>query len=261
MKKQAFIGGALASHIGQNLIGKPIANSKWFNRDVVKSGIMGALGKKAPRSAGGYAKDAFMGVVAPEVNIMKNTAYQAGRDKAKELHNKIRKMPEYKAARARQKAIGGKLDLPTAVRRKLVEARREVLKGGNVSKRDYKDIQKLPSGNRAPSSNKAAVAANIALSAVPGGTGTAVVNAAKLGSGTKAFNNSVLGKKINETFVTNPIKKQFSRGVDKVPFDKVRNTIESYTINPFTAAAEMKAHKLGAKHSSNIKKTNQWRTL
>ena len=249
LHKQAMLGGLVASHIGQNIIGKPIAKSKWFQKDVARAGIMGALHKQSPRSAKTYGKDALMGVAAPEVNAAKNTAYEVGRSKSKELHNKIRKSPEYKKARASQKANGGKLNLPMSTKRDLVKKRQGLLKDTGLTKAEFKDVQKLPTGSRLPSSNKAALAANAALAVVPGGTSTAAVNAAKLGAGTKAFSNSKIGKILNDKLVAKPMKDAYSKGRSGGKFSKVKNSAQSTLMNPFTAHAESLAHKAGKRTS------------
>lgn len=258
LTKRAVLGGLVASHLGQNLIGKPIANSAWFRKDVAKAGIMGALKKESPRSAKSYAKDASFGVIAPEVNIAKNTAYSEGRSKAKELHNKIRLSPEYKAARVAQKANNGKLNLPMSIKRDLVKQRQSAMQQGNITKSEFKELSSLPKGNRMPSSTRAAVGANAALALVPGGASTAAVNAAKLTSGTKAYADSKLGKWVNEKLFTNPLKRQVDKGVAGKAFDTKRNIFESVVINPFTAKAEKEAYNVGKKHSSKINRAKEF---
>lgn len=253
LTKRAVLGGLVASHLGQNLIGKPIANSAWFRKDVAKSGIMGALGKQSPRNAKSYAKDASMGVIAPEVNITKNTAYQEGRNKAKDLHNKIRKDPKYIAARARQKAGKGDLHLPMDIKRDLVSKRKEFIRDTGVTKKEINEISSLPKGNRPPSSTKAAVGANLAAAIIPGGASTAAVNAVKLTGGTKAYTNSKLGKHINKKLFKEPIRNQYVKGKTGSKFSTLRNKFESLVVNPFTAKVEQDAYKVGAR-STKVKK-------
>lgn len=252
LHKQAILGGLALSHIGQNLIGKPIASSKWFSKDVGRSAIMGAVGKQSPRNVGTYAKDAAMGVAAPEVNAAKNMAYTEGRAKAKELHNSIRKTPEYKKARKDSKAKGKDLKLDRATLKELAVKRKEFMESTGTSKKDFKDIQKLPKGNRLPSSTKAAVGANAALALVPGGASTAAVNAAKLGAGTKAYSKSKLGKYLNDKLISKPMAKAHKTGTSGGTFNRVRNEIESLSMNPFTAHAEKLSYKAG-KHKTSVK--------
>ena len=244
LHKQSMLGGLALSHLGQNLIGKPIATSNWLKKDIGRAGIMGALGKQSPRSAKSYGKDAVMGIAAPEVNAIKNTAYTEGRKAGKKLHNEIRKNPEYKAARKAQKANGGDLKLPTSVKRKIVKERLNAAKHG-VSKSDIKEIQALPKGSRLPSSTKAAVAANAALAVVPGGASTAIVNAGKLATGTKAYSNSKLGKMINDKLVSKPLKKHHNAGKAGSKFNSAANTLDALAVNPFTAHANKLAHDAG----------------
>jgi len=125
-----------------------------------------------------------------------------------------------------------------------------------MSKGEYKKIHKevkdLPTGNRMPSSNKAAIGANVALAAVPGGASTAALNAAKLGTGTKTFSDSKLGKKIGDKMVGQPIRKAMDRGAKGEGLSKFQNTAKSVGLNPFTAEAERLANKTARTHKDEV---------
>ena len=279
MKKEALFLDAAAAAIGQNLIGVPIAHSKAFKKSVVKSGLMGLMKKKSPRTVKSVASDMGFGIVAPEVNAAKNMAYMKGDSARKKLHNHIRKMPEYKEARRIQKSTGKPLEIPMSVKKEMAKSRMVAMgdtKGlkrtgslrseeirnalrtrnssgiGTISKKERREIQNLPTGKRMPSSTKAAIAANVALAPVPvvGGV-TSLVNGIKLAAGTKAVNNTRIMKKINKKMVVNPAKSNFEDGKSGGVFKKGRNWAKAILTNPFTAEVDKSAYKAGKVERSN----------
>ena len=282
MEKKAFIGaalGAAGAAIGQNVIGMPIARSKGFKKSLAKAALMGMMKKKSPRSIKSVASDALHGLVAPEVNTAKNLAYIHGGKARKDLHNKIRKTPEYRKARAEQKASGGSLKLPMSAKRDIAKARmvamgddkaikrtgahkdplvqkaldvRKSSGAGSINKKEMHKVSKLPKGNRLPASNKAAIAANIAVSPIPiiGGA-TAAVNSAKLLAGTKVVQSTKAMKTISKKVAIDPVKNSYKKGTSGGHFSTGKNRAKAILANPFTAEADKNAYHVGKEVRKN----------
>lgn len=256
LQKQAILGAA-ASAIGQNLIGIPIARSKTFKKSLARSAVTGAAGKKAPRTVKSLATDAVAGVAAPEVNAAKNQAYAAGEKVRKTL--KLDKASKRDQVVARLSAAGDEKGLKRIGKSKspIAETIRKTKKSQglpDISKADQKaatkGLDKLPAGSRAPSSNKAALAANAAILPLPGGASTAAVNVAKLGASTEAAGKNKLMQKINKKLVTDPLKANAKAGRGGKAYNKAKHWVESVTLNPFTSEANRMAHKAGVKSIS-----------
>lgn len=246
IEKQAAIPGAglLAGHLAQNTLGVAVAKSKKFKKGLVESFAMGAAGKKAPRSAMGYAKDAVSAVAVPERNLLRNEAY----DKGAKLSGELKGMSKRQKVIARLTAAGdakglkriGQSDNP------LVKKVREVVPQ-TISKADQKKITSLPAGSRKPSSLKAGIVANAAVA--PIAPDLAALNTSKLVANTKAVANSKPMKAMTEKFVTNPAKAQFKAGATKgSKFNSLANKAKAITMNPFTAEMERTSFNLGRKH-------------
>lgn len=257
LQKQAIIGSTIASAIGQNLIGIPIARSKSFRNSLSKSVMTGLSGKKSPRSIKSLASDALAGVAAPEVNAAKNQAYQAGEHLRKSF--KLDKASKRDHVIARLSAAGdekglariGKSSSPLAAAIRKVKTDTGLHSISKVDqKHASKGISKLPSGSRDPSSTKAALLANAAILPLPGGASTAFVNVAKLAGTTKAAGNTNIMKKINKKFVMDPMKDNAKQGVAGKAYGKARHWAESIGLNPFTSEANRQAHRAGVKSIS-----------
>lgn len=253
LQKQAILGAAVSA-IGQNLIGIPIARSKGFKKSLATSAIMGAAGKKAPRTVKSLATDAIAGVAAPEVNAAKNQAYSVGEKVRKTLG--LDKASKRDQVVARLSAAGDEAGLKRIGKSKspIAQTIRETKKRvglPDISKADQKSaskgVGKLQDGSRAPSSTKAALAANAAILPLPGGASTAAVNVAKLGASSKAAGNSKLLQAVNKKLVTDPIKASAKAGASGKAYNKVKGVAESVLLNPFSSEASRLAHKVGAK--------------
>ena len=253
LQKQALLGAAVSA-IGQNLIGVPIARSKMFKKSLARSAMMGAAGKKAPRSLKSLATDAVAGIAAPEVNAAKNTAYSAGEKLRKKMN--LGKASKRDLVVARLAAAGdekglkriGKHNSPLA---SIVRETKKAKGLPNISKAEQKHatkgLGKLKEGSRVPSSTKAALAANAAILPLPGGASTAAVNVAKLGLASKAAGKNKLLQKVTDKLVTKPIKASAKAGQEGKSYNKAVHWAKSISFNPFTEEARRVAHKGGQK--------------
>lgn len=251
MQKEAILGAAAAA-AAQNAIGIPIARSKKFKQSLARAALTGAAGKKAPRTLKSVATDAAAGVAAPEVNMVKNEAYRAGEKLRGKL--KLDKLNKRDLAVARLAAAGDEAGLKRIGKSnsQLANTVREAKKKGNIpdipkatTRGEMKNIQKLPAGSRAPSSTKAALAANLAITPLPGGAGAAAVNAAKIGAGTKAFSESKVGKALSKKFAVDPVKASAKAGAKGEKFNAKAHWVNSVALNPFTEEAKRQAYKGG----------------
>ncbi|CAL9962472.1 hypothetical protein VPHD148_0070 [Vibrio phage D148] len=253
LKKEAILGTAVAA-AAQNAIGIPIARSKTFKKSVARSALQGASGKKAPRTAKSLATDAVAGVVAPEVNAAKNKAYKAGSDFAKKIG--LDKANKRDLVVARLAAAGDEKGLKRIGKSgdKLAAKVRETKKKHGLPDISKKDIKKetaslkgAKDGYRVPASNKAAIAANAAIAPLPGGSSTALVNAAKLGASTEKFGKTKAGKALSKKFVENPVKASAKAGAKGEKYSAKAHWTNSTLLNPFTEEAKRVAHKAGSK--------------
>lgn len=247
MEKQALIGGLVAGHIAQNTVGRQIAKNKGFKSGVAKSFAMGAAGKQSPRSVAGYAKDAVSAVAAPERNLIRNEAY----DKGRELRHKLPKnMSKRDLATARMALTGDHAGLKRTGKSKSPIAqhiRKHLPDGAGLRKEYFRDIQKLPDGKRKPSSGKVGILANAAIA--PVAPDMAALNVGKLATNTKAISNTKLMKKVRDKVVSQPLKNSLKAGSKGYKWSEMKNRASSILVNPFTAEAEKDAFKAGSKLS------------
>lgn len=251
LNKEAILGAAAAA-AAQNAIGIPISRSKAFKKSLARSALQGASGRKAPRTVKSLATDAVSGVVAPEVNVAKNKAYKAGSDLAKKTG--LDKATKRDLVVARLVASGDDKGLKRIGKSGsgLAKKIREAKKSHSIPdipkadiKKEMKNISKADKGYRAPSSNKAAIAANMAITPLPGGGSTALVNAAKLGTSTDKFGKTKVGKSLSKRLVSDPIKDSAKAGSKGKEYNTKAHWVNSTLLNPFTEEAKRQAYKAG----------------
>lgn len=242
MEKKAVVGavaGGALSWMAQNAIGMPIAKSKKFKKSVGEAALAGLQGKAYNRTVKSRLGDAARGVLAPEVNLARNNAYEAG--------VKLRKSDRKSSIIASLQAKG-RGDLLKKIRMDDHPAARAV-KSLDTDMDIVKRVKGMKSGHKAPSSTKAALAGNAAIAAIPGGASTALVNVGKIGASTERFSNSKIGKAVNKKFLTDPAKSNATRGATGKSFDKNKYNIDRLVVNPFTAEANKMAYEAGKKVS------------
>lgn len=254
MEKEAVLLGALGGHVAQNAIGRVVAKNKGFKKGLAESAIAGAMGKKSPRTVGSVTKDIFSGLAVPERNMLRNEAYEAGSNFAKKHNIDINKMSKREMVTARAALTKGRDGLKRIGQSKNPKARSLAIKASNLvdrSKETVSKISKLPDGHRPPSSNKAAIAANIAVA--PASPGLAAINAAKLASSSKMLAEKEGVKRIKKVMTVDPAVKSYKSGKEGGKFSKLKNNLESFAINPFTAEANKDAYNAG-RNSSKVDK-------
>jgi hypothetical protein len=256
LEKQAILG-AVTSYFAQNAYGAKLARSGKFKKEIATSAAQGILGKKAPRTLKTVGKDAWYGVAAPEVNSIKNEAYtQAQLFRSKhDVGGMLGKLSKRDQAVARLAAAGDMEGLKRIGQHnnpiiKKIQEQKSKYNVPDIPKKTMKEVGKLPEGSRVPSSNKAAIAANVASIPVLG-TGTAALNAAKLAAGTEAAGKTNLMQKAKDKFVTKPLKASFKAGEVGKEFNAKKYWAESLSMNPFTAEANRQAHKAGSTSGKN----------
>lgn len=253
-KESAFLATALGGHVLQNIAGAKLVKSRGFLKDTARALLSGALARKA--RSGTFKeglKTAVTSVAAPEAIMAQRRAYDAGKSlysRARRLGIDPNKLSKRDAAKLRMTAEGR---LPDRHKTPLTEKARALLGDNTLPKRtiragDIKDVTRRPMGNLGPHSRGAVIAGNTIASIAEPGIGA--LNAAKFGTEIKSFQNSRLGKIVEEKFVHKPLTDAFQSGASGTAINKLKSFSYKYGVNGAVGTAVENAHKAGSKMKS-----------
>ncbi len=252
MEKQAsFIFTALGGHVLQNIAGAKLVKSKGFLEGTAKALLSGTLARNARKGTPKEGlKTAATSVAAPEAIMAQRRAYEAGRSlytRARALGVDPNKLSKRDAAKLRMTAEGR---LPDKHKTPLTGKARLMLGGNTLPPKTIKadmikEVTERPVGKLGPHSRIATIGANTAATIAEPGLG--LLNAAKFGTESKAFQNTRLGRYVEENFVHKPLTGAFQSGADGLAMNKLKNFGYKYGINGAVGQAIETAHKVGAK--------------
>lgn len=252
MEKQAsFIFTALGGHVLQNIAGAKLVKSKGFLEGTAKALLSGTLARNARK---GTLKEglqsAATSIAAPEAIMAQRRAYEAGRSlytRARALGVDPNKLTKRDAAKLRMTAEGR---LPDKQKTPLTEKARTMLGGNTLPPKTIKadmirEVTQRPIGKMGPHSRIATIGANTAATVLEPGIG--LMNAAKFGTELKGFQNSRLGRYVEENFVHKPLSGAFKSGAEGQAMSKLKSFGYTYGINGAVGKAIEGAHKAGTK--------------
>lgn len=250
-KESSFIFTALGGHVLQNIAGAKLVKSKGFLEGTAKALLSGTLARNARK---GTLKEglqtAMTSVAAPEAIMTQRRAYEAGRSlytRARALGIDPNKLSKRDAAKLRMTAEGR---LPDKQKTPLTEKARAMLGGNTLPPKTIKadmikDVTNRPMGSMGPHSRLATIGANTAATVLEPGVG--LLNAAKFGTESKAFQNTRLGKYVEENFVHKPLTGAFKSGAEGKAMSNLKSFGYKYGINGAVGTAIEKAHVAGSK--------------
>lgn len=250
-KESSFIFTALGGHVLQNIAGAKLVKSKGFLEGTAKALLSGTLARNARK---GTLKEglqsAVTSVAAPEAIMAHRRAYEAGRSlytRARALGVDPNKLSKRDAAKLRMVAEGR---LPDKMKTPLTEKAKNMLGGNSLPPKTIKadmikDVTNRPIGSLGPHSRIATIGANTATTLVEPGIG--LLNAAKFGTESKAFQATRLGKYVEKNFVHKPMEGAFQSGASGQAMNKLKSFGYTYGVNGAVGKAIEGAHKAGTK--------------
>lgn len=250
-KESSFIFSALGGHVLQNIAGARLVKSKGFLEDTAKALLSGTLARNARKGTLKEGlKTAATSVAAPEAIMAQRRAYDAGRSlytRARALGIDPNKLTKRDAAKLRMTAEGR---LPDRQKTPLTEKAKKMLGGNTLPAKTIKadmikEVTDRPIGKLGPHSRIATIGANTAASMIEPGVG--LMNAAKFGTEMKSFQNSALGRYVENNFVHKPLTSAFQSGASGQAMNKLKSFGYTYGVNGAVGKAIEGAHKAGTK--------------
>jgi hypothetical protein len=250
-KQSSFIFTALGGHVLQNIAGAKLVKSKGFLQDTAKALLSGTLARNARKGTLKEGlKSAATSVAAPEAIMAQRRAYEAGRSlytRARALGVDPNKLSKRDAAKLRMTAEGR---LPDKMKTPLTEKAKSMIGNNTLPPKTIKadmikEVTDRPIGKMGPHSSIATIGANTAATVLEPGIG--LLNAAKFGTETKAFQNTALGRYVEKNFVHKPMSEAFQSGAAGQAMNKLKSFGYTYGVNGAVGKAIEGAHKAGSK--------------
>ena len=250
-KQSSFIFTALGGHVLQNIAGAKLVKSKGFLEGTAKALLSGTLARNARQGTLKEGlKSAVTSVAAPEAIMAQRRAYEAGRSlysRARALGVDPNKLTKRDAAKLRMVAEGR---LPDKQKTTLTEKARNMIGGNTLPPKTIKadmikEVTERPVGKLGPHSSIATIGANTAATVLEPGVG--LLNAAKFGTESKAFQNTALGRYVEKNFVHKPLSGAFKSGAEGQAMNKLKSFGYTYGVNGAIGKAIEGAHKAGTK--------------
>lgn len=250
-KQSSFIFTALGGHVLQNIAGAKLVKSKGFLEGTAKALLSGTLARNARKGTLKEGlKTAATSIAAPEAVMAQRRAYEAGRSlysRARALGVDPNKLTKRDAAKLRMVAEGR---LPDKQKTPLTEKAKSMLQGNSLPPKTIKadmikEVTERPVGKMGPHSSIATIGANTAATVLEPGVG--LLNAAKFGTESKAFQNTALGRYVEKNFVHKPMSGAFKSGAEGQAMNRLKSFGYTYGVNGAVGKAIEGAHKAGTK--------------
>lgn len=253
-KESSFLATAFGGHLLQNIASVKLIKSKGFLEDTAKALLSGTLARKARKGTLKEGlKTAVTSIGVPEAIMAQRRAYEAGKSlyrRARALGVDPNKLSKRDAAKLRMTVEGrlpDHLQSPLTMKAKALMGG-QTLPKGTIKTQTIKEVTKRPMGDLGPHSSKAVIGANAMASVIEPGVG--LLNAAKFGTETKAFQSTRLGKYVEQNFVHKPLHDAFQSGASGKAMSNLRNFSYKYGVNGAVGTAIENAHKAGSTFKS-----------